>query len=105
MSDYDIFLTAIKNMNIVEIIFNSNDKGVIKRKCIPLDFGSWRNALPERYHFYDLDSPTKPHPLPVRIEALQEIKILNEKFSVETLSSIITWPFSWYIKRDWGRYS
>ena len=104
-NNYGVFISALQNMNLVRIVFNSKEKGFIERKCIPLDFGPWRNKLPERYHFFDLDSPDKPHPLSVQLEDLQQIEVLDDKFSEATLASIITWKFNWHYKRDWGKFS
>ena len=49
---HEDFLRAIHNKNIIVIRFNSNEKGIISRKCIPFDFGPSRRYKDkqDRYH-------------------------------------------------------
>lgn len=53
------FIEAINNKLILQITFDSKEKGIIKRTCIPFDFGpsrKYKDGL-DRYHVLDLDSP------------------------------------------------
>lgn len=98
---YQSFLSAIYNKNIVEIKFNSKEKGVIFRRCIPFDFGPLRKAKDglNRYHFYNLDSR---HILSLLPNQLLQINVTSEIFEP---GDYITWKTNWFIPRDWGRFS
>lgn len=105
MSNHEIFLEAIKEKKIVKVKFNSKEKGVIERMCIPFDFGpSRRNMIPnpERYHFYDLDSPDDKHTLSILPEQVILIETTEQVFDP---ADYITWKTNWFISRDWGIYS
>ena len=104
MNNHETFLHAITNKTVIELIFNSKEKGVITRKCIPYDFGPSSKSSKIKYHFHNLNSPKGPHPLPVLPEQIIEIKLLNESFDP---ANYVTWkpPYNWFIKRDWGIYS
>lgn len=107
MDNHKIFLYAIEKKEVVELTFESKEKGVITRECIPFDFGPSRRNLkinPSKYHFYDLDSPKGAHPLPVLPEQVIKIKLLDKTFDP---ANYITWepPYNWHIQRDWGAYS
>lgn len=98
------FINAINNKRVLEVKFNSKEKGVIVRKCIPFDFATSKRYKDniERYHFYDLDSPSGKHNLSILPEQIIEIKVLDETFNP---SDYITWKTNWSISRDWGIYS
>lgn len=105
MNNYDKFISAVSNLKVVEVTFDSNEKGVIKRKCIPFDYGPSRRNMspnPDRFHFYDLDSPEGEHTLSILPEQLISITILAESFNPATY---VTWTPNWFIRRDWGRFS
>lgn len=105
------FIAAIRNKALIEITFNSQEKGIIKRFCVPFDFGPWRRNLspnPERYHMYDIDSPDGEHSLSILPEQLISLDITDKSFDpVEYITW--TWPPKytphWFISRDWGIYS
>jgi hypothetical protein len=104
---YNNFIKAISEKKLVKISFDSQEKGVIERTCVPFDFGPSKrkmNPNPERYHFYDLDSPEKEHTLSILPEQLLELEILETTFDPK---DYITWPapYDWFIARDWGTYS
>ncbi len=100
----ELFLKAIYERRVVEIIFNSIEKGIIKRKCIPYDYGPSRiySDNRDRYHFYDLNSPEGKHNLAILPEQLLKIEMLNDVFEP---SRYVTWRSRWFIPRDWGIYS
>lgn len=105
MDKKEIFITAIHSKKKVEVTFNSIEKGVITRICIPYDFGPSNRYKDgrDRYHFYDLNSPEGKHNLSILPEQLINIEILNETFEP---GDYVTWsPINWHIKRDWGSYS
>lgn len=101
---YQDFVKAIHNKNIVEIRFNSKEKGVILRRCIPFDFGPLKRCKDglDRYHFCDLDSPSGRHTLSLLPNQILQINITNEIFEP---GDYITWKANWFISRDWGRFS
>ncbi len=101
---YDDFVSAIAETNLVELTFNSKEKGVITRICAPMDFGPWkRSSSPEmRYHFIDLDSSSGVHPLSITAEQILQLTVLDKKFKPE---NIVNWVPEWHIARDWGVYS
>ncbi len=101
------FLSAIDQRKIVAIKFDSKEKGIITRLCIPFDFGPSNRKLepnPHRYHFYDLDSPEGKHNLSILPEQLLEITLTEKSFLPE---DYVTWnpPYKWHIERNWGKYS
>lgn len=100
----DLFLKAINERKMVEVVVDSIEKGIIKRKCIPYDYGPSRiyKDNRERYHFYDLNSPEGKHNLSILPEQLLKIELLNEVFEP---SQYVTWRPRWFIQRDWGIYS
>jgi hypothetical protein len=107
MSIKDDFLKAIHEKRMVRVKLNSKSKGIIKRKCIPFDFGPGTNIRDglDRYHFYDLESPdTGSHVLLQLPERVLELELLQETFDPKTY---VTWPapYKWHVKRDWGEYS
>lgn len=90
---------------MVIVTFNSYEKGIITRRCVPFDYGpSVRSASKEdKYHFYDLDSPDGKHNLSVKPSQIIEIALSNEIFNPKYY---ITWSsIHWCIKRDWGSCS
>ncbi len=101
----DIFINAIHNKLVLEVVVNSKAKGVIKRTCIPFDYGPSRRSKDQsdRFHFYDLDSPDGKHILSILPEQLISIKTLDKVFNP---ADYVTWaPIQWFISRDWGEYS
>jgi hypothetical protein len=104
MNKYDIFKKAIDNKFIVEIVVMTQEKGKIKRTCIPFDFGPSRKFKDkiDRYYFYDLDSPEGKHNLSITPDQLLEIQLTIEKFNP---ADYVKWKPNWFVKRDWGKYS
>lgn len=104
MDKHETFLKSIHEMKIVEVVIMTHEKGKIKRKCIPFDFGPSRKFQDkiDRYHFYDLDSPDGKHNLSITPDHLLEIQITNESFEP---GDYVKWQPKWFIKRNWGQYS
>lgn len=63
----ETMLEAIKQRKLVEVTFNSIEKGAISRLCVPFDIGPSRRYKDGqvRFHFYDLDSPDGQHNLSI----------------------------------------
>ncbi len=106
MENKEKFLRAIDKKLKVKITFNSIEKGVITRTCIPFDFGpsQKKDAIDktEKYHMYDLDSPDNgQHNLSVTPEQLLDIVVLDEEFNP---ADYVIWdpPYKWIYPRDWG---
>jgi len=101
---YETFIQAINQKMIIQLTFNSKEKGIITRKCVPFDFGpsrKYRNGA-DRYHFNDLDSPDGKHNLSILPDQVISITLSNKHFNPE---EYITWKPNWYIERDWGAFS
>jgi hypothetical protein len=101
---YNDFIEAINKTKLVSIACNSYEKGIIRRKCIPFDFGlsnKYKDGL-NRFHFLDLDSPDGKHNLSILPEQLFDLSILDEIFNP---ADYIWWAPKWHIARDWGKYS
>jgi hypothetical protein len=105
MSNHENFLQAIQEKKVVTVQFNSQEKGLIERTCIPFDFGPSRRNLkvnPDRYHFYDLDSPEGRHILSILPEQIVTIAKTNTLFDP---ADYIAWDPDWFVPRNWGIYS
>ncbi|WP_099346999.1 hypothetical protein [Clostridium tertium] len=98
------FVQSINEMKLVKVVFDSYEKGRITRVCVPFDYGPSRRYRDgeDRYHFYDLDSPSSNHNLSILPQQIKSIEILNETFCPE---DYVKWTPSWFFKRDWGLYS
>ena len=104
MERQQIFLRAIHEKCVVNVVINTAEKGIITRTCIPFDFGpsrKYRDGL-DRYHFYDLDSPDGKHNLSVLTHQLIEISLSGQTFNPE---DFVTWEPRWFTRRDWGAFS
>lgn len=101
---HEIFIEAINQKLIVQLRFDSIEKGIIIRKCIPFDFGPSRRYKDgrERYHFYDLDSPEGKHNLSILPERIIDISLTKQNFEPK---DYITWTPNWNIRRDWNNFS
>lgn len=101
---HELFLQAINNKAILELCFDSIEKGKITRRCIPFDFGPSRRYKDgnDRYHFYDLDSPDGKHNLSILPFQINEIILLDETFEP---GDYVKWTPAWHISRDWGAFS
>jgi len=98
------FFKAIHQKLIVKIIFDSKEKGIIERHCVPFDFGPSRKFKDgaNRYHFFDLDSPEGKHTLSILPDQIISIDIISMNFDPV---QYVKWEPKWFVKRDWGIYS
>ncbi len=105
MNIEETMITAINGLKMIELTFNSKEKGKITRVCIPFDIGpskKYKDGL-NRFHFYDLNSPEGKHNLSILPHQIFKIEILDEIFNP---GDYITWsPINWIISRNWGKYS
>ncbi|MDA3731906.1 hypothetical protein PBV87_10490 [Niameybacter massiliensis] len=99
-----IFVQAIHEKRILEVVFSSSEKGIITRCCVPFDFGPSRRYKDgrERYHFYDLDSPEGKHNLSILPEQVINIRMESSCFEP---ANYVTWNPNWFVQRDWGECS
>lgn len=98
------FLEAINNKMILQITFDSKEKGIIKRTCVPFDFGpsrKYKDGL-DRYHFLDLYSPDGKHNLSILPDQVINMTLTNNNFNP---ADYISWTPNWHISRDWGEFS
>lgn len=105
MTHYDVFVQAINEKRIIKLQFNSYEKWIIERRCVPFDFWPSRRNIspnPERFHYYDLSSPDWKHNLSILPEQIIKMEVIDEFFEPE---NYITWTPNWFLKRDWGSYS
>jgi hypothetical protein len=107
MNNHENFLQAIHEKKLIQVKFNSHEKGVIQRVCVPFDFGPWQRNVspnPDRYHLYDLDSPEGSHNLSVLPGQIISIEHTKQNFDP---AQYITWqpPYNWFVPRNWGIYS
>jgi hypothetical protein len=101
---HEIFILAIRERKQVKILFDSKEKGIIERSCIPFDFGlsrKYKDGL-DRFHFYDLDSPDSKHNLSILPEQLHCLEIMEIPFEPK---DYVNWTPNWIVVRDWGLYS
>lgn len=102
--DYQKFIEAIHKKKLVKIVLDTEEKGIINRKCVPFDFAISKkyNDGKERFHFFDLDSPDGQHNLSILPENLKSLEILEELFNP---ADYVKWTPNWAISRDWSIYS
>jgi hypothetical protein len=98
------FLKSINEKLIIKLTFNSVEKGVLVRRCIPFDLGPSRRFRDksQRYHFLVLDGPQGRHNLSILPMQIVNIELTNVHFEP---SKYIKWKPKWFIKRNWGVYS
>lgn len=102
---FETFVSAIHAKKLVEIVFGTRNEGVKKRVCVPFDFGPSRRNLnpnPDRYRFYDLDSPDGKHNLSIAPDQLISVTVLDEAFEP---ADYVNWKPNWFVSRDWGQHS
>jgi hypothetical protein len=99
-----LFIQSINEKLIIELTFKSIEKGIIKRKCIPFDFGPSRRYRDksQRYHFLVLNGPEGRHNLSVLPMQIVKIELTDLNFNP---SKYIKWKPKWFLKRNWGVYS
>lgn len=102
---HETFINAIHSKNKLLVhFFSKEDRGTLVRTCAPMDYGPSRRARVKnnRYHFWDYDSDTRSHTLSLNPEQIQSIEVLEDKFDP---AEFVTWATSWFVQRDWGKYS
>ena len=100
-----IMKNAIDSCNLVILKFNSKEKGIITRRCVPFDIGPRSNSRDKSiiyFHFYDLDSPEGNHNLSILPDNILNLEITGETFKP---SDYVKWTTNWIYKRNWGIYS
>lgn len=99
------FLKSINDKLIVNLTFRTVKGIVLKRKCVPLDYGPSRKFRDksQRYHVLVINSPSgKIHPIPLSKVQILKIELTNTHFNP---SRYIKWKLNWHLKRNWGVYS
>jgi len=104
MNLHTIFIHAIHTKTILNITVNSKEKGIIKRTCIPFDYGPSRKYKDgkDRYYFLDLDSPDGKHNLSILPEQLINVELSHKNFNPE---DYVHWTPAWIVNRNWGKCS
>jgi hypothetical protein len=99
----DLFTSAINNLELIEVTYNSTSKGLVTQELVPLDIGPWRRQSSGelRYHFYSVSSD-KPHPIALRPDQILQMNRMTKRFEP---ANIVHWVPDWHIVRDWGLYS
>lgn len=106
--DHPTFLNALYTRHRLQVTFVSKeDGGSLVRTCAPMDFGPSRRAKDgaDRYHLWDYDSDTKPHPISLSMAQIVRMDALDETFDP---AEFVTWDLSrspWILPRDWGHLS
>ncbi len=99
------FKKAIDDKKVLRVKFQTKDGTEKARLCIPFDFGPSRRNLspnPDRYHFYDLDSPDGQHNLSLEPGAIKSLEVTDTSFEP---GDYIKWKTNWFLSRDWGQWS
>ena len=106
--NHDEFISAIHNLNLVQVRFQSADDGgaILTRICAPMDYGPSRKFKDgiDRYHVWDFDSDSgKPHTLSLNPIQIVSFEVLEDEFDP---SSFVTWPSNWIVPRGtWGEHN
>lgn len=97
-------IEAIRSKKIVNLTFNSYEKGQIERSCIPFDIGPGSRGKDkrEKYHFFTLDSPEGGHNLSIIPDQTLNLNITDNTFNPR---DYVKWTPNWFVPRDWGAYS
>lgn len=101
----DQFIAAIHARAKVRLqFFSKEDDSALVRVCAPMDYGPGTKARDglDRFHFWDYESDTKPHPLSLLPEKLIALDTLVEAFDP---AEFVTWQPNWTVPRHWGIYS
>jgi hypothetical protein len=104
LSDKEIIKQLLRDFEILKKENNALCLGIVKRKCIPFDFGpsrGFRNRF-QRYHFLVLGGPEGRHNLSVLPMQIVKIELTGLNFNP---SKYIKWKPKWFLKRNWGVYS
>lgn len=99
------FIQAIHSKNKVKMTFYSKEDGQeLTRVVAPMDYGPSNTAhdWSDRYHSWDYDSDTKPHPLSLHPDQVVALEVLPDTFDP---AEFVTWAPKWTIDREWGPHS
>ena len=101
------FISAIYDKKKLVITFLSRDKGLLRRKCAPMDYavGKREKSGIERYWFWDYESDKGPHTLGLKAIQIRDLTIIEESFEPSEFIDWDTKRSQWSVKRDWGRFS
>jgi hypothetical protein len=105
---HESFLGAIKNKTKIRVSFLSDeDSRVIARLCAPMDYGISRRAADTRprYHLWDYESDSKPHPIALEAKNIRELVYLEDHFDPAEFIKWDTKKSPWHVARDWGQFS
>lgn len=103
--DHADFIAGIhQRKKMVVRYFSNKDQKYVIRKVAPMDFGpkSGEASGIDRYHVWDYESPSKPHPASLDPSQIQSFTVLEDQFDP---AEFVTWKTNWHVKRDWGEYS
>jgi hypothetical protein len=108
IADHEKFLEAIQEKKkILVTFFSQEDRREISRLCAPLDFGpSRRNGTvidngKNKYHFWDYESDTKQHTLPLISTKIRVIEVRNETFNPRIDFDFNIDNVNWFVPRNW----
>ena len=100
-----VFLHRINDKKKIRLTFLSKeDEAILVRLCAPMDFGpsSRAKVKVDKYHLWDYESDTGPHPLPLLPNQIKSMELTVEDFDP---GEFVSWTPNWLISRDWDIYS
>lgn len=102
------FVSAIHTKNKLRVAFHSkSDKNILVRTCAPMDYGPSRHAhdKSDRLHMWDYDSDAQRHTLSLLPDQIVSIEVLHQQFDPKDFVTWDTAVSTWFISRDWGKFS
>ena len=106
----DTFIKAIHEMKKIRITYRADkyESESITRLCAPTDFAPSKRPnvsdKSELFHFWDYESPSKPHITSKLPKEVTNIEITDIDFLPSDFIKP-TWKLNWTISRDWGQFS
>jgi hypothetical protein len=103
----DQFIQAIHSKKKLRITyFSKQDRGIIVRKCAPMDYGPSRRSKLKNdlYHLWNFDD-SPAHTMSLNPEQISKLEILDEIFNPAIFVTRDTSKSKWFVPRDWGSYS
>ena len=94
----EIFVAAIAQRKIVAVEFHAKSgKGLLSRKCCPLDIGPSQRAKTKttKFHFWDTENK---HVISLDGNQIVRLSATDESFNPK---EVVTWPAKWHIGRNW----
>ena len=105
--DHLLFIQAIhEKRKILCRYWSHEDNAELVRVCAPYDFAPsrrYKDPSP-RYHFWNYQSDSGPHPMGLIADQIREMTLLEERFEP---AEIVNWDVAkrpWTVTRDWGDY-